>query len=276
MNIYQSAPSATNDAQQGTPSSGRSFVTAEKAEKPLKAKAYGSIGHLPDSRMGPADHHVHEGQALICTVKPRKGDRVIVTEKLDGSCMSVANIDGELVALTRAGYRVQDVTYEHLRAFGPHVAARRGQFASLLKPGERVVGEWLPMAHGTIYDTKDPMFSPFVAFDIFRDGKRILFDEFTARVEKVDLHRACRIHDGADACSITDAMAALGPSHARPTFGWHGATEDVEGAVWRVEREGRVDFLAKYVRPDKIDGKYFSLISGQPEIWFIDRPEVEA
>jgi ATP-dependent RNA circularization protein (DNA/RNA ligase family) len=146
--------------------SGQSFVTAEKAEKPLRMKAYGSIGHLPDSRMGPADHHVHDGQALICTAKPRKGDRVIVSEKLDGSCMSVANIDGEIVALTRAGYRTTDVTYAHLRAFTPYVERLRSKFSGLLEPGERIVGEWMPMAHGTIYDPSHPAFAPFVAFDI--------------------------------------------------------------------------------------------------------------
>ena len=47
--------------------------------KPLGRRAYGSIGHLPDSRMGPGDHHVHEGQARICTEKVRdRHDLVIV------------------------------------------------------------------------------------------------------------------------------------------------------------------------------------------------------
>jgi hypothetical protein len=253
----------------------QSFITPEKAEKPLKMKAYGSIGHLPNSRMGPADHHVHEGQAVICTQKPRKGDRIIVSEKLDGSCMSVANIDGELVPLTRSGYRATDVTYEHLRAFHPWVEQHLDKFSTLLRKGERVVGEWIPMAHGTIYDPKHLMFSPFVAFDIFRDGKRILWDEFDERIAAVELRRAFRIHDGAEPCTVDYALRSLRvpddclESHG---YGFHGAREDVEGAVWRVEREGRVDFLAKYVRPDKIDGKYFPQISGQPEIWFIDRP----
>ena len=51
---------------------------------------------------------------------------------------------------------------------------------------------------------------------------------------------------------------------------WHGALDPVEGAVWRVERLGKVDFLAKYVRPTKIDGLYlFDWTDGQP----VDRPE---
>jgi hypothetical protein len=42
------------------------------------------------------------------------------------------------------------------------------------------------------------------------------------------------------------------------TYGMHGALEPLEGAVWRVEREGKVDFLGKYVRHFKQDGKYFN------------------
>lgn len=38
--------------------------------------------------------------------------------------------------------------------------------------------------------------------------------------------------------------------------GKHGAIDEPEGLVYRVEREGRVDFLCKYVRPNKIDGLY--------------------
>ena len=41
--------------------------------------------------------------------------------------------------------------------------------------------------------------------------------------------------------------------------GGHGVVppDAVEGAVWRVERRGRFDFMAKWVRPEKVDGKYF-------------------
>jgi hypothetical protein len=47
------------------------------------------------------------------------------------------------------------------------------------------------------------------------------------------------------------------------TYGTYGALDPVEGAVWRVERNDKVDFLAKYVRPDKVDGSYFE---GEP-VW---------
>lgn len=233
-----------------------------KPPKPLKGKAYGSIGHLPNSRIGPADHHIHPGQAVICCEKPRKGDRVIVTEKLDGACMAVANIDNDLVALSRAGYRATDALYPHLKMFADYVELRRFTFLSLLEPGERVVGEWLAMAHGTLYDRDHPGFAPFIAFDIFRDGKRVLFEEFCHRVDAARLARVKAIHNFASAMCVAGALTALGER------GFYGATDQVEGAVWRIEREGRVDFLAKYVRPEKVDGKYLPNISEAEPIWF--------
>lgn len=36
-------------------------------QKPLGIKAYGSIPHLPGSRLGAGDHHLAIGQALIAT-----------------------------------------------------------------------------------------------------------------------------------------------------------------------------------------------------------------
>lgn len=231
-----------------------------KPSKPLGGKAYGSIGHLPQSRTGPGDWHVHEGQARICLEKPRKGDRIIVSEKLDGACMSVAKLNGEIVPLTRAGFRAEDGSYEHLRAFAPYVYGRECLFDGLLSEGERICGEWIAMAHGTRYDAKHEAFAPFIPFDIFREGKRILRDEFLARCVG-RLITAATVYDGSGGCSVETALALLGER------GLHGGIDPVEGAVWRVEREGRVDFLAKFVRADKIDGKYLPNISGEAAIW---------
>lgn len=222
----------------------------QKATKPLNAKAYGSIGHLPKSRVGSGDWHVHEGMARILCDKPREGDRIIVREKLDGACMSAANVGGVIHALGRAGYPALSSPYEHLRLFDDYVKHREGRFASLLEPGERLVGEWLNLAHGTLYDSSHPGFSPFIGFDIFRGTDRVCSDEFTQRCADAGITAAKTIHDAEEALSIEEALSRLG------AFGHHGATEPVEGAVWRVERDGKVEFLAKYVRPDKIDGKY--------------------
>jgi hypothetical protein len=241
-----------------------------KPAKPLGRPAYGSIPHLPGSRVGPGDWHLHEGQARILLEKCRPGDHIVVEEKLDGACMSVANIDGEIVPLIRAGYRARDGLFEHLRAFEPWVAQRADLFATLLAPGERIVGEWLALAHGTLYDPAHPSFRPFVAFDIFRNNERVLRDEFWDRTRIVTsrargLAHAPVLHEGG-ALGVAEALACLGAT------GYRGALEPPEGAVWRCEREGRVEFLAKYVRPEKIDGRYLPEISGGEAIWHIERP----
>ncbi len=226
-------------------------------DKPLGQKAYGSIPHLPGSRMGPGDHSCHEGQARIATLKTRdKHDRVYVQEKLDGSCVSVAKINGEIIPLGRAGYRAITSKYEMHRFFHDWVRTRFAAFDRLLNDGDRVVGEWLAQAHGTRYDLAHR--SPFVAFDIMRGGVRLPFEEFVGRTSNVGLASPAT-HDGP--MSIEDAMEWVG------TYGYYGALDPVEGVVWRVERKGVVDFLVKYVRPDKIDGSYLDSVSGEEPVW---------
>ena len=66
-------------------------------KKPLGIKAYGSICHLPGSRLGVGDHKLNEGQTRILTERARdKHDVVIVQEKLDGSNVAVARVNGAL------------------------------------------------------------------------------------------------------------------------------------------------------------------------------------
>ncbi len=220
--------------------------------KPLGRKSYGSIGHLPSSRLGPGDHKVADGQARICTEKARdKHDVIIVQEKLDGSNVGVANVGGQILAISRAGYLASTSPYEQHHRFGEWVAQNEDRFSDVLADGERLCGEWLYQAHGTRYALNH---EPFVAFDIMRGEKRLPFAEFTERVD--GLFVVPSLVSIGDAVSVAAAMAALG-EHGR-----HGAIDRVEGAVWRVERDGVVDFLAKYVRPDKADGCYLPEMSG--------------
>lgn len=221
-----------------------------KPIKPLGQKSYGSIGHLPGSRLGPADRCVNHGQARIATERTRdKRDTVVVQEKLDGSNVAVANVDGEIIALMRAGYRAIDSRREMHHLFDAWVRERKGWFSWLLEPGERLAGEWLAQAHGTRYLITNPD-RAFVAFDIMRDGhKRATWDEIWERCSSIPLQLAYPVHIGS-ALPVDEALDLIGA-------GVHGALDPVEGAVWRVERDGRVDFLAKYVRHDKVDGLYF-------------------
>ncbi len=226
-------------------------------EKPLGHKSYGTIGHLPGSRQGRDDKGISLGQAKICLQKPRdKHDCIVVQEKLDGTNVSVANVDGTLVPLIRAGYPAVSSHYEQHRIFAAWAFERLPLF-DFLKPGERACGEWLAQAHGTRYKL---IHDPFVVFDIMRSGhERALWSEVAERTAG-RLVTPTTIHQGPP-CSIEQVLKLLG------TYGFHGAIDPIEGAVWRVERKGVVDFLAKYVRPEKVDGLYLPELSGQPAVW---------
>lgn len=215
-------------------------------------KCYGSIPHLPNSRLGSGDHSINDGQAAIATVKTRdKHDVVVVQEKLDGSNVGVAMIDGEIVPLVRAGYLASSSPYEMHHQFDSWVSANKNRFKSILNDGERVCGEWLTHAHGTKYKLPH---EPFVAFDIIdSNNRRMTFDEITDRVKSRFVMPSV-VHCGG-ALSVENAMSRLGK------FGQHGALEPIEGAVWRIERDNNIQFLCKFVAHDKQDGKY---LKGEP------------
>lgn len=221
-------------------------MQTERAKKPLGTRAYGSIPHLPGSRLGSGDHHCEFGQARIATEKTRdKHDVVIVQEKLDGSNVAIAKINGVIYPLMRAGYTAISSPYEQHHKFHAWVMERESFFNYFLQNGERICGEWLAQAHGTIYNLHH---DPFVAFDIFYGKERLNYLDFSSRCGNDGIMVPYRVHTG-DAISVESVMSILETSG-------HGAADPVEGAVWRVERKGKLDFICKYVRHDKLDGKY--------------------
>ncbi len=241
--------------------------------KPITGKNYGSIGHLPNSRTGPADHCCPPGMARIATEKRRnKYDRVIVQEKLDGTNVGVVKVNDEIYAIQRAGYLANTSPYPMHHYFAKWVEKNKIRFYDLLQEGERVCGEWLIKAHGTIYELPH---EPFVDFDLMVGKKRKIYVEFYQRVSEYDFVVSHLVQKG-DSISVEDAMVKLGE------FGFHGAKEKAEGLVYRVEtkrllkgsqdneREWVVDFLCKYVRPDKIDGCY---LDGDP-VWNVNLDEL--
>ncbi len=224
--------------------------------KPLGRKAYGHIGHLPTSRMGLGDHAVHEGQARIATVKVRdRHDEIVVQEKLDGSCCAVACVNEKIVALGRAGYLAQTSPFEQHQLFAAWVREHEERFYHVLTDGLRVVGEWLAQAHGTRYNLPH---EPFVPFDVMEGVTRHTYADLVERLGD-DFTLPRLLHRGGS-FGVDDVLGAIVTSG-------HGAIDPVEGAVWRVERHGKVDFLCKYVRPNKQDGIYLPEISGNPAVW---------
>jgi RNA ligase len=213
--------------------------------------------------MGPGDHRCHDGQARICCgpvvngQRPDKRDRIIVQEKLDGSCTSVARIDDEIVALGRAGYLAQSSPYEQHQLFAAWVRERDELLRLLLAPGERLVGEWLAQAHGTRYALPH---LPWVVFDLMIGIERTPWARLLDRIRGLlPMPRTVSVGPSVTIEAAMELVAA-DPTH-------HGALEPIEGAVWRVERDDAVDFLAKYVRPDKVDGCYLPAITKGEAVW---------
>ncbi len=231
---------------------------SKPSRKPLGRKSYGSIGHLPNSRLGPSDSCVTPGQAAICTVKRRdRHDFIIVQEKLDGSNVGVVLLNGEIIPLTRAGYHARTSPFVQHHLFADWVATNEQRFRKVLSEGERICGEWLAQAHGTRYVIEGET-EPFIAFDIMVDQNRKTFREFIGQ-NNATFFVPTLLAAGGDPVSVEDAMAR----HAK----WHYPCDQIEGVVYRVERHGKVDFLAKFVRQDKVDGKYLPEKSGEPPVW---------
>ncbi len=220
-------------------------------EKPLGHKSYGSIPHLVGSRRGPRDYGVNDGQQRICCERARdKHDEIIVQEKLDGGNVGVALKDGEILALTRSGTLASESDFAQHVLFADWVRCNEPRFRAVLREGERLAGEWLALAHGTIYDLPH---EPFVAFDLMVGSERAVYDDFVEQLNG-DFTLPKLLHRG-EPLSVERALELLEPSG-------HGARGLCEGAVWRVERfipnrkRKVVDFLAKYVRVEKVDGLY--------------------
>jgi len=241
-----------------------------KNEKPTGGKNYGSIGHLPNSRLGPGDHKVPDGMAAICCEKKRdKHDKIIIQEKLDGSNVGVAKVEGKLYPLARAGYVANTSPYEQHHKFYEWAIENAERFDSLLSEGERAVGEWLCQAHGTRYELKH---EPFVLFDIMTGKKRIVFDELIKRSSTDGFVTPATAHQEGEPMTVNEALKHFG------LYGQHGAIDPIEGVMYRVERNNLidkkkggerrwgVDFLAKYVRPDKQDGRFLESVTGEPTI----------
>ena len=213
--------------------------------KPLNVKNYGSILHLSNSKLGEKDYFICEGQERILTKKKRdKHDTIFVFEKYDGSNVGVAKKDGNIFALTRSGYEAITSPYKQHHEFAEWVGRRFEMFNDLLNDGERIAGEWLYQAHGLIYNIEK---EPIVFFDYFNaNNERQPFEV----LEQMELPLPRLLHKG-DAVSVEELKPIL---NLKTDSIW--SKEPPEGMVYRVERKGKVDFLAKWVRKDFEAGKF--------------------
>jgi len=233
--------------------------------KPLGKKTYGSIPHLIGSKLGEGDHHVHEGQHRIATERTRdKHDFLIVQEKYDGSNVAVAKLGGKILALTRRGYLADSSPFSQHHYFGKWVEKHSGRFGRMLMEGDRVCGEWLLQAHGLKYQIPD---EPFVAFDYFEGETRLNHGDFQLAVKKFDFNIPQIIAFGSRAVPIEFCVERMSDGAAR----WITSEGLPEGLIYRVERKGKLDFIAKWVRSDFVTGGLLPEYNGTGnEIWNFD------
>lgn len=228
--------------------------------KLIRRKNYGSIPHLHNSKLGELDNHIGEGQERILTIKARDNhDNVLVFEKYDGSNVGVIKFKNKILALTRSGYDASESPHKQHHYFSNWVRKRKLLFDDMLQNGERITGEWLAQAHGLVYQIEN---EPIVFFDYFKaNNERILFSELELKANKYELQLPRKLHEGT---SIT--VEKLLPILNEKTKGIE-SVEPPEGMVYRVERKGKVDFLAKYVRSDFPTGQFCINVEEQNLIW---------
>lgn len=232
--------------------------------KPLGRKSYGSIPHLLGSKLGEGDHHCHEGQHKIATEKTRdRHDFIIVQEKYDGSNVAVAKVDSEIIALVRRGYTAESSPFRQHHIFAQWVKKNEILFQAMIDPGNRLCGEWLLQAHGLKYAIQDGL-APFVAFDYFNGDKRLVYSELLEKLNQFDITGPRLICAANSPLSIDFGLNVLFNDHDHPIKTIEGLPE---GLIYRVERKGKVDFIAKYVRNDFEPGRYLPEVSGNPEVF---------
>lgn len=224
--------------------------------KPLGRKNYGSIPHLSTSKLGEGDHFITEGQERILTEKKRdKHDHIFVFEKYDGSNVGVCKKDGKIYALTRSGYEASTSPYKQHHMFANWVKIRTDYFVEILKEGERITGEWLAQVHSVEYNI---IGEPIIFFDWFdNENNRKPFSELCS----INIPRPRLLHSGG-AIRVNDLIPILNRKSDLVT-----SRELPEGMVYRVERKGKVDFLAKWVRQDFEAGKHCINVDEKDLIW---------
>lgn len=222
--------------------------------------AYGRIGHLPGSRRTPDDIGSADALSLSCLRGPLPaGARLYVLEKLDGTCVAAWRRGGEILALGRQGDLAGLSQNPARRLWAEWVKRNAGRLRGILEDGERLVGEWMALAHGVRYALPH---GPFVAFDLMRGPGREAF-----RLPRAELlARAGRIGLPVVGC-VAERPAGAEEVLARLGAGMHGAIGAPEGLIYRLEPARGPIRLAKYVRADHLPGALLPENTGGPPIW---------
>ena len=217
--------------------------------KPSGKKNYGSIPHISISKLGEGDHYITKGEERILTEKKRdKHDIIFSYEKYDGSNVGIAKINDKIFAITRSGYEAKTSPYKQHHIFSDWVYSNVVLFYDMLKEGERITGEWLLQAHGLKYKIES---EPVLFFDYFTPkNERILQTDLRQITGKYGLTMPRLLSEG-EPKSVNELLPILNLKTKE-----FESEENPEGIVFRVERKGKVNFLAKWIRSDFPTGIY--------------------
>ena len=242
----------------GTDDAFAKLKTLNRKTKILSTKVYDSIPHLPGSRIGLSEKTVDRNKTRMLTSQAiNDSDLVIVQEKLDGSCVCVYRRGDQILALGKDGDLASESANHSIQIWSDWVDNNEERFMKILNDGERVCGEWLALAHGTRYKLTH---EPFVVFDFFdSNNKPYSFKEINDRCKLASLTTPFLVHEGGP-CSIEMGLEKLKSN-------FHCAIDQTEGLVYRLERQGRVLFRAKFVRNDKVGGCYLPEKTNDKELW---------
>ena len=130
---------------------------------------------------------------------------------------------------------------------------------------ERIAGEWMMCAHGIKYDVlKDP----FIAFDYFTaNNERMLHSDLISKTANAEIETPRIIFHGFQAFRLDWALEELnGNKHLHTVI----AQGKPEGLVYRVERKGKFDYAAKFVRQDHECGIYIIDVPEDKLTWNVN------
>lgn len=214
--------------------------------KPFAKQIYGSIPYIPSSPTINSRKVIPLGQEYILTNKTQKYN-VYMQEKMDGSCVGVTKLNGEILALTRNGYLAKNSIYKQHNAFDLYVQNNMNTFKDLVNEGDFAIFEYIGVNHGTLYKyMKDPLY----LIDYFIDKKRqsVLVTSKIARKYGFNTPITWYMAESIKAKEVYNAL--------REELESKGLDYLPEGLIYRCEKEESFSFIAKWVRPNYEPLKY--------------------
>jgi hypothetical protein len=215
----------------------------------LIPRNFGSIPHLPGSRMKDADDvslDINQVDSFIRKTR-EPYHKIRIMEKIDGSNSGVLKRNGLLYPINRKGYDVRSIpsnilAHKVMYTWAKWVNEHYDLYDSLLDEGERLVFENCIVQHTLRYrfGKQEPVFL-LAKYD--KNNQRIPFDDYINIAKQNNIRTPHLFTTG----------CALPPDVILQNHGsMVGGRDGIEGLVYYYEENGAITGLAKYVSNDLI------------------------